>query len=353
MTRPPRGAGSAEDERARARRTAALLGTAGQVWPWWLERLLDPASPAFVALPGDVGVLPNVTGRSWTRLGTRGGSSVATVDPGGLVTPAAGGWSLDWWVGADDRWHLPSREVAVRQRAVDGAPVVETAMRVPGGDIVATAWAVPWGDAPGTGSLVVLEVANDTPVPVALALAVRPYDPEGASVVGSVALVDDVVVTVDGRPALVLPRPPARVAAASLTVEDPLSVVVGGKAGPASSLPPGGVRCREGLAAAAFLVPLTHRTSVRVVLPLGAVEPRRRRARPPLPTASSLPPSSAVVAGWRSHLAVGTRVDVPDERLATVLGASRSALLLGGVEALGLGPQAAVAGALDRLGHHA
>ena len=86
----------------------------------------------------------------------------------GGVAPAHAGWVLEWWVGADDRWHVPTEERAVRQHLVGGAPVVETAMRIPSGDAVHRVWAVP---GPG-GPTVVVEVENTSPVPVALALAV-------------------------------------------------------------------------------------------------------------------------------------------------------------------------------------
>src|SRR5207244_3026180 len=111
------------------------------VWPYWLERQLDPASPAFVPR-GHLPALTNVTHRNWTMVGNVGSDREAIVDPRGLVTPWFDGWSLDWWVGADDRWHFPSREVSVRQRLVDDAPVVETVMRVPGGDAVERVYAV-------------------------------------------------------------------------------------------------------------------------------------------------------------------------------------------------------------------
>ena len=69
-------------------------------------------------------------------IGVLGGNRDATVDRRGMVAPRATTWELDWWIGADDRWHVPKREAAVRQHLVDGMPVVQTAMRVPSGDAV-------------------------------------------------------------------------------------------------------------------------------------------------------------------------------------------------------------------------
>ncbi|OWY61569.1 hypothetical protein B7486_63110, partial [cyanobacterium TDX16] len=137
-----------------------------------------------------------------TAVGTLGSPHLALVDGVGGVAPAHAGWVLEWWVGADDRWHVPSDERAVRQHLVGGAPVVETAMRIPSGDAVHRVWAVP---GPG-GPTVVVEVENTSPVPVALALAVAPSGgqdagPQQVALAGSEVLVD-------GEPVVVLPKEP-------------------------------------------------------------------------------------------------------------------------------------------------
>lgn len=96
-----------------------------------------------------------------TTIGTTGAPWRATVTPWGAVQPWDGTAVLDWMIGADDRWHVPAREASVRQRRVDGTPVVETAVRVPSGDAVQRVYAVP-------GSCVV-EVENRSPLPFAVA----------------------------------------------------------------------------------------------------------------------------------------------------------------------------------------
>jgi len=148
------------------RSRAAAQITPDWVGPFWLERQGDPASPAFVPR-GPLPFLTNVTYRNWTAIGTLDGKREAIVDPRGLVTPPDGGWSLDWWIGADDRWHLPSREVAVRQRLLDASPVVETAMSIPAGDAVARAYAARRSSAEGGGEVVVVEVENRSRAPAA------------------------------------------------------------------------------------------------------------------------------------------------------------------------------------------
>ena len=141
--------------RAVRTRAAAQLGM-DWVWPWWLERQLDPQSPAFVPR-GHLPLLTNVTGRAWTMVGNPRSSRKAIVDPRGLVTPWYDGWSLDWWVESEDGWHLPSRDGGVDQRLVDGTPVVETTVGVPGGHAAHRVYAVmagTTGAAAGTANMV-------------------------------------------------------------------------------------------------------------------------------------------------------------------------------------------------------
>src|SRR3954453_548410 len=108
-----------------------------ELLPWWWQRQAAPASPDVVPGPG---AAQNTTHRDWVLLGTLGGVERAVVDPRGLVTPWPDGGSLDWWIAADDAWHLPSRAAGVRQRLVDDAPVVETVVRIPDGDLVHRTW---------------------------------------------------------------------------------------------------------------------------------------------------------------------------------------------------------------------
>ncbi|MBV8560051.1 MAG: hypothetical protein JO050_04720 [Acidimicrobiia bacterium] len=308
--------------RAVRTRAAAQLGP-DWVWPFWLERQLDPRSAAFVPR-GHLPTLANLTNRNWTMVGNVGSPWEAIVDGRGLVTPWFDGWSLDWWVGADDRWHFPSREVSVRQRLIEAAPVVETVMRVPGGDAVQRVYAVQDAE-----ELAVVEFENASNLPFALALAVRPYNPEGLAVVERIELVDRTV-TVDGRPALLLPAEPARVAGSTFHGGDSMRIVTEGRAG--TTLPE--LRCEAGLAQAAFLFPLAHKGTLRVALPLVSERRTRRRrlARrrvermPELPAA--LPSAASVARAWQAQTRRGLQLDLPDPSLNDAVEANRRYMLL-------------------------
>jgi hypothetical protein len=72
-----------------------------------------------------------------------------------------------WYVAADDRWHVPADEVAVRQRSIDGAPVLETRVRIPGGDVIQRVWMATGRQG---SSAVVMEFENDSPMAIAIAI---------------------------------------------------------------------------------------------------------------------------------------------------------------------------------------
>ena len=110
-------------------------------------------------------------------IGVLGGRWRATVSEAGTIEPWGSGddTPLEWFIAADDRWHIPSQEAAVRQRRLDGAPVFETRVRVPSGDAVHRVWCVADG-----GGFTVIEVENESTLPFAVAfsrsdvLSVRP-----------------------------------------------------------------------------------------------------------------------------------------------------------------------------------
>ncbi len=105
-----------------------------------------------VGPPPTIGVL----GRDWR----------ATVTPWGAVQQWDELGTLDWYVAADDRWHVPADEPTVRQTLDAGTPVVETRVRIPNGDAIQRVYA-----AADHGGITVVEVENDSPLPIAVAFA--------------------------------------------------------------------------------------------------------------------------------------------------------------------------------------
>lgn len=239
---------------------------------------------------------PTLAPPATTLVGVRDATWPARVDRAGQVSTAAG-WTLGWWIGADDRWRLPFEEAAVRQSRATPLDALETLLRVPSGDIAASVWAAQ----AGVTEVVAVDFDNRSPLPVVLALVLSP----GA---GAWQL-DGQVLRLDGVPALVLPRAPARVAVAD-TAAELAAVVTGGGASEQLT----GVLGRGHVA---LLTPLVHRSVLRVTLPNGAVVPGGDVADP-----------EAVARGWRVQLDAGTRLSLPDRALETAVDGVRAALLI-------------------------
>ncbi|QXC62872.1 hypothetical protein KSP35_08855 [Aquihabitans sp. G128] len=281
---------------------AARLGEAG----WVLPRGLAEGAPP-----------------RWTLIGTVASPTATAVDPTGLVVGE--GWSLDWWVGADDRWHLPPQEAAVRQQLVDEAPVVETLVRIPGGDAVHRAYGFrsprPIGD-----EWVGVEVENATAVPFAVALVLRPLVADAVGAASRITIEPteggtgrDVahLVRIDGRPVLVVPRKPNHLAVGSHELGDVAAVVTSGAAGTELVA----ADCPDGLATLALIYPLPHTAVLRVAVPVGEV------GTDPVPYPAVLPDAATVASGWEVHRR-GPRFEIPERRLALATERARAQIHL-------------------------
>ncbi len=181
----------------------------------------------------------------------------AAITPWGAIEPWPGsGEPLDWWVAADDRWHVPAEETSVRQTRLQGTAVVETRVRVPRGDVVQQVYTV--ADA---GGVTVVEVTNESPLPVAIAF---------------------------GRRDVLTERP---------IVDVPIEGIE--------------------LSPAAFALPLGHQASLRIGIPHG----RGRNATLP----GGLPPAAQVARGWLAVTDRASRFALPDGEHGSTLAASVTA----------------------------
>lgn len=222
-----------------------------------------------------------------TFVGVRGGKHHATVDDCGRIELTDGSPILDWHVADEQRWH--SAGIAgLRQETLAGTPVVETKMRVLGGDVVQRVWAVA-----DHGGLVVVEFENDSPTSVAVALT---------------------------RGDLVTSRP---------VPNQPI---------PGIDLPAGSIA-----------LPLAHRSTLRVALPLGD-----------MPTGvdlGALPSAVQVSRGWLQVVESASRLVCADAPIAPAfdeVNAARCELLVCGIPNPSDDPLGALIGGIElvRLGEN-
>ena len=150
----------------------------GWVLPYWAERQYDPADPSFVPR-SHLGLSINITHRNWTGAGNPDCPVEPIVDPRGLVSPFPERWSVDAWVKSGMSIIYPSKAARAGQRLLDHMPLVETTVEEEGLRLSTTCYT--------DGAVLVQEatVRNDGPEQrmVRLCFAVRPFNPEGVSLI--------------------------------------------------------------------------------------------------------------------------------------------------------------------------
>ncbi|MGI9615976.1 MAG: hypothetical protein ACR2QO_23890, partial [Acidimicrobiales bacterium] len=269
---------------------------------------------------------------------TLDGAARAWVDGGGLVTAAGASWALDWWIGADDRWYLPAREPSVRQGRLGVGPVVETTVRIPSGDARQTVYGALVGRWPAT----VVEIHNDSPVPVALALAIRPFpvgphasdSPVAENSAAEPGLrsvnLDDTLIRLDGGRVVSLPRPPAQ--SGGSATHDVLDDLLAGRELAWSQA--GDLERLDGsMANGAVLYPLPHRTSLRFLIVetdagAGAGSEAEIGDRSLIPSPAEAPEPATVAAGWASVVDAESGFGFPDPGMTRAVAGARARLLL-------------------------
>lgn len=73
--------------------TMAIQSNPDWIWPFWYELQKDPESEAFLPTGMNL-VTANLVRRNWTSVGLTDSAREAMVDPVGMVTPRAYGWSV-------------------------------------------------------------------------------------------------------------------------------------------------------------------------------------------------------------------------------------------------------------------
>lgn len=223
------------------------------------------------------------------HVGVRGGKHHVSIDHVGRIEPTDGSPVLDWHVADEKRWHSAGDPAeGLRQSTLGGTPVVETKMRVQGGDVVQRVWAVA-----DHGGLVVVEFENDSPASVAVALT------RG-----------DVITT------RAVPNQPI----------------------PGIDLPAGSIA-----------LPLAHRSTLRVAVPLGDSSG--------VIDLAALPSAVQVSRGWLQAVESASRLVCADAPLAQIfdeVNAARCELLVCGIPNPAEDPLGALIGGIElvRLGEN-
>ncbi len=295
------------------------------VWPYWIEQQSNPRSPSFIPRAMNLTYI-NLTHRNWTGIGTLAGTREPVVDPRGMVTPWLQGWSLDTWVRVDGQDVFPSRlpDTEVRQMLRNRLPFVITHFEAGGLSVSMEAWAFREN---GRDYIChEAHVANPTALAreAELAFAIRPYNPEGLSLIPNLAYNTRGFWMMGQDLAVYFPLRPDRSVASNHSHGDSAHRLAAESAETAAS-------CPAGLANGASVFHLT----------IAAGQSERRFAvlpvEPTNPRAISFPRFSpqnmdgfkdAELAGWRERAGQGVTVELPDPRYQEAFDAAKATLLL-------------------------
>lgn len=160
------------------------------IWPFWVNRQFDPRSVSFVPRAFSLTHI-NMTHRNWTAVGLPNHEATPLVDPAGLVTPFWDSWSLDFWIVPQDGAPLiPSRLKVISQK-LEPLPNLKVITETVADGMTLHSEVNVCRDA--SGIVCRMNVRAQSEKSAALVVSIRPYNPEGVS------LVSDIVVLPDGE----------------------------------------------------------------------------------------------------------------------------------------------------------
>lgn len=165
--------------------TQAIQHNLDWIWPYWVERQFDPLDKSFIPRAFSITHV-NLTHRNWTAVGLPNNEALPIVDPRGLVMPEWDSWSLDFWLVDGRRKNItaPSRSSEVFQELMfeEGELVVRTQLNEGKNSLEQRCFMSPV-DSTCTVDLNVISSNGGS-----LVVALRPFNPEGISLIEHIAL---------------------------------------------------------------------------------------------------------------------------------------------------------------------
>jgi hypothetical protein len=291
------------------------------LWPYWVQRQYDPLDMAFVPR-GFSFTHVNLSHRNWTAIGLPGCAALPIVDPRGLVTPYYDGWSIDAWMLRDDGGQLvPGLLPQVTQRLMydTHSLVVRTTCDAADMRLDVEASVLLLHDEP----LCRIRWWGTTDYPAWLAVALRPFNPEGVSFIHQLALeTDRQTWHINDIPAAQFSEPVERHVVSAYRQGDVSQSLL-------SRHEALSVTCDVGMATAAALFRLEPRQTRELAVDVSLSHD---------PQVASLFPSGRRQARWEESLHHACRLQIPDAHLQFLYEAALRALILHSPQEVYAGP---------------
>ncbi|MEW5977564.1 MAG: hypothetical protein AB1898_17360 [Acidobacteriota bacterium] len=338
----------------------AIQSNRDWIWPFWAERQFDPGDKSFIPRSHVLAHM-NLTHRNWTILGPLNHPERCVVDPAGLVTPWAEGWSLDFWVATQDVTFFPSRSEP-HQKIDPTCPLVKTRFDAGELRIKAQVFAAELEGAPAAVLRVRLVNGSRDEKEGRFFFSLRPYNPEGISLIQQLGFLDSHWWWVNKAQAVFLPEAPQRVFCSNLEQGD-VSFFL------STSQQRKSIECDVGLATGLseyrFRLGSQEKASYTAVVTLAPSDASRKKLQRWCPSNEFRygKVRQAFAESWHRHLSAGAHLSFPNRRLTQSFEASKVHL-----HAFDRGPfmtpgaltyslcwvrdSAFMLNALDKLGYH-
>ncbi len=189
------------------------------VWPYWIERQFDPKSISFIPRAMNLTHV-NQTHRNWTAIGVPRGTVEPIVDPRGLLTPWFDGWSLDFWIHWRGCLIAPSQLKRVDQTLRETLPIVLTCFTKKGLRICMEVWGHRIQGREVVVERVRIENLLNETVRFRAYFSIRPYNPEGMSLIRHLQYHEEGAWEVNRSLAVILQKKPDRVTCSDQRVGD-------------------------------------------------------------------------------------------------------------------------------------
>jgi hypothetical protein len=287
--------------------TKAIQHNLDWVWPYWVERQFNPADHSFIPRAFSFSHI-NLTHRNWTAVGLPDVPFYSIVDPRGLVTPFHDSWSLDFWL-LDDECLFPSKLDWAEQRLETGGNLrVKSRFTKRNLRLETEVFMEIFDDEPHC----VIRVRAEAPPEIFLAVAVRPFNPEGISFIDSIRIgADHREWFVNKNARILFDRAPAKCFLSRYREGDVGHVIESG-------VESNEVTCNVSMASGAALFSIRDLQTQPLEVRVPVLDEHTKK----ISRVKSPPPS------WETEIAKCSRLKIPDPQFQKLYDAAVASLIL-------------------------
>jgi hypothetical protein len=289
------------------------------IFPYWAEKQYDYHSYSFIPR-SHLGLSMNITERNWTAVGSPECNVEPIVDPRGLVTPFVNGWSIDVWMSVDNNIIVPAKQNNVQQALIINLPVVETKIHSNENHLITQVYTL------NSELFVKAEIKTDgynnaspTRADTCVIFSIRPFNPEGISLIYSISFNHDAnTFIINNKEQVAFNKTPSFVYCSTFEEGDSFHALT-------KSEQKFSARCEYGMASAVAVFKCSEEENP--VLSKCSLTETNKFTDSALQE-SMFPSSSGSLEYWNNLLKKGTVLESPEEKINSLFKFSAATLLM-------------------------